>query len=613
MNTNTNFYGYYFIFLLFLSHSIFNLNLLSNTYLFLALVLILFVSLTNKIQFPSFKFFEFENKFSLVSVLVIILIIFPSLYLQYLIFNNDFNWGGDHRDHVQWSLVNTEFWISKIFSERGNINFIKNKSFLELLINSRIFLLFSLIAIFFIIFKIKLSRFFLIPLFLLVYLISYFENITTPTPQATYFINNVINIFLHILNFDFMSGIGITNFLSILFWLLFLRPMILGQWPDWKILPFALIIYWHSEILYFINFGFIEAWSLIFLFTAFELIIIKGKKHSDICCLLIGVGACFKPPVGLFLPFFLLYGISLHETKSNFKLLLSFISAILPLQIFSHLREANSWRWSPIELENYSLYTYKSETFYKWQYRINDFQFYFLIALLFLFLYIVYNILKCKDKKLYIFLLITFLGLFSIYFFNLKLINYFLWIRYYIYSFIPLLIILTIISYKYSKKISIFISTSIILFASINLSNWYEINRNNLYEMNFSGQDAGPIFMGINQIINTNNKILKDKSINKITISRNFNWIYNVPIYLFNDIKLNASKKGDLICDCNNEEAIINFFPIENKYFNNKDKKRFLYKRSLKKQCIEKMELTCSHIYRLNDKSNQTISILGIR
>ncbi len=610
---STSYYGYIFLFLIFFNHSVFNLNLLPLSYKIILFLFILFLSIYRDIKLPYFNYFKIENKLNYISILIFFLISIPSIYVQYLTFNNDFNWGGDHRDHIQWSLVNIEFWISSIFSDRNDFNLINNKSLFSIFFSSRLFLLICFFFFLFSIFKLNLKTIFLLPIFLFFFLISYYENIITATPQATYFITIPINFILYFFNYELMSSISIINFLSIPFWLFFLRPCFIGRWPDLYILPFALLIYWQSEILYFVNFGFIEAWSLIFLFTSFELILKKGRKHADICCILLGIGACFKPPIGLFLPLFLIYGFNFRNIFKNSSLLLSFFISFFSLQIFSKLREINNWRWSPIQFENYSFFSFKAESFYKWKYRIDDWQLYFIISILICLIIIITNLFLKKNKNLYIFLLTSSLVLFSVYFFNTKLISYFLWLRYYIYFVIPIFSILFFLNYKNSNIIHVFLSVLIILFSSINLSNWSHVNRENLYEMNNSGQDAGPIFIGIKNIINENKKLLSDNSIKSVLISRYFHWIYRVPNYLFTDIAINVGPKDILICECENNKAIVNFFPSKNNFFNNKDESRFIKEnQDLKNICMQKMKLTCKNNIYIKNQNGNIITILGI-
>ena len=74
-----------------------------------------------RIAFPKFTFQLKVKDFKLNHIIIVFLIIFPSIIFLNNISFGDFNWGGDHRDHVLATLVNNEFWLSSIASERDTI------------------------------------------------------------------------------------------------------------------------------------------------------------------------------------------------------------------------------------------------------------------------------------------------------------------------------------------------------------------------------------------------------------------------------------------------------------------------------------------------------------
>ena len=124
----SSYYVLYSIFLFFLSHTIFYLKSL-NVFLTFVLLLLIFTNLfLKRIAFPKFTFQLKVKDFKLNHIIIVFLIIFPSIIFLNNISFGDFNWGGDHRDHVLATLVNNEFWLSSIASERDTIeNFnIKN-------------------------------------------------------------------------------------------------------------------------------------------------------------------------------------------------------------------------------------------------------------------------------------------------------------------------------------------------------------------------------------------------------------------------------------------------------------------------------------------------------
>ncbi|MFN3656960.1 MAG: hypothetical protein ACK4UO_06870 [Pseudolabrys sp.] len=91
-------------------------------------------------------------------------------------------------------------------------------------------------------------------------------------------------------------------------WLFALRPWLIGRWPDLRILPAALLLYWHGEIIHYVNSTSLESWGLVFALLAAELIIARGARAAPLACLLIGAAATVKEPFILALPFVWLAG-----------------------------------------------------------------------------------------------------------------------------------------------------------------------------------------------------------------------------------------------------------------------------------------------------------------
>ena len=210
------------------------------------------------------------------------MIILPSLIYLSKVANNDFNFGGDQRDNVLWGLANTEFWISEFSSERGKFNSISDKNILKIFLNSRLFILLIISTICLICFKFKKGGIGIIFLFFSFYAWSYNESIWSDQNiirvQGIYFFSMVSNLVIFFLNLDLMDSLRYTNFFSIIFWLFILRPIFINKFPDLSILPFAVLVLWHPDILFIINGSHGEPWSLILFFICIELIILEKKR-----------------------------------------------------------------------------------------------------------------------------------------------------------------------------------------------------------------------------------------------------------------------------------------------------------------------------------------------
>ena len=153
-----------------------------------------------------------------------------------------------------------------------------------------------------------------------------------------------------------------------------------------------------------------------------------------------------------------------------------------------------------------------------------------------------------------------------------------------------------------------------------------KINKSNLYELNFSSFiNSDPLFLGLDPLIKKNKDILDKKNINEVYVSRSTDIIYKIPTYLYKDIKVLSSNKFDPICECNLEKpAIINFYPkLRGPLLNfRKDLPLHpegwgqLFGNNLelsRKECIKKMNNTCSIVSLLLEDNEKVIATLGIK
>ena len=88
---------------------------------------------------------------------------------------------------------------------------------------------------------------------------------------------------------------------------------------------------------------------------------------------------------------------------------------------------------------------------------------------------------------------------------------------------------------------------------SFDLIKFLKINKNNLYELNFISFDTDPIFLGLDPLIKENKEILNKKKINEVYISRSTRIIYKIPQYLYTDVKITATGRSEIICECSKE------------------------------------------------------------
>jgi hypothetical protein len=621
----SSYYILYTIFLLFLSHTIFYLKSL-NVFLTFVLLLLIFTNLfLKRIAFPKFTFQLKVKDFKLNHIIIVFLIIFPSIIFLNNISFGDFNWGGDHRDHVLATLVNNEFWLSSIASERDTIENFNIKNIFFSFYKIRIFLLIILLGLTVFLYKKDYGNLANILLLVVFYFWSSIDIINTEKdPRGLYFISLPFNSLFYFLKLNLMDAIRFTNFFSIIFWLLILRPIIIGEYPNLKILPFALAIYWNPQMIYIVNGGFTDTWAIIFLLLAIELVIKKKHDFTPQAIILLGIGTCFKSPIALLIPCFFLYGKPwVGENKRRLMHLLTLFSSIIPIYFFTKLRDLNSWNWQPIKFHNYG-FSHLDRSYLDLAYIYVENYKYILIIFFICFFIFFKNFMKNKWESS--FFLLTSFFIFSVYFFNElgQMKQHVLYFQYYMWSYIMLFSFILINSINIQKRYLLLMVFLISFVYSFDLIKFLKINKNNLYELNFIVFVTDPIFLGLDPLIKENKEILDKKKIDEVYISRSTRIIYKIPQYLYKDIKISATNRSEIICECSKERpAIMNFFPkLRRLILNFKEGMTAfpegyneLYGHNLEQtqnKCLKKMNNTCSIVKLLKEKDGKIISTLGI-
>ena len=622
----SSYYVLFAIFLLFFSHTIFYLKNLNLFYSFLLILFFLTVCIFKEVPFPKFNFQLKITDLKLNHVFIILLIIFPSVFFLKNISFGDFNWGGDHRDFVLASLVNNEFWLSSIGSERDTLENLNIKNIFFSFYKIRIFLLAIVIGLTIFLYKKKYGNLANIFLLIIFYAWSSIDIINTEKdPRGLFFISLPFNSLFYFLKLNLMDAIRFTNFFSIIFWLLILRPIIIGEFPDLKILPFALAIYWNPQMIYIVNTGVTEPWSIIFLLLAIEIVIKKKYNFAPQAVILLGIGACFKTPIALLIPCFFLYGKPwVKDNKRRLVHCLTLFSSILPVYFFTQLRDVGAGTWQPIKLQYYG-FSHLDNSYLDLAY-VNFDIYKFILIIFFICLFIFFkNFMKNKWES--IFFLFTSIFIFSIYFFNgfSQMMQHVMYFRYYMWSYIVLFGFILINSINIQKRYLLLMVFLIGFVYSFDLIKFLKINKSNLYKLNFISFNTDPIFLGLDPLIKENKEILDKKKINEVYISRSTKIIYKIPEYLYTDIKISATSRSEIICECSKERpAIINFFPkLRRLLLNFKEYMvgwpeglNELYGHNLEQsqnKCLEKMNNTCSIVKLLKEDDGKIIATLGIK
>ena len=94
----------------------------------------------------------------------------------------------------------------------------------------------------------------------------------------------------------------IVNVLSVPVWLFVLRPWMLGRWPDWQVLPVALLVYFQPLALVYAGSALLEPWAFVFLLLALEALVALNREEVWLAVPLAASAIVFKESAILLLP-----------------------------------------------------------------------------------------------------------------------------------------------------------------------------------------------------------------------------------------------------------------------------------------------------------------------
>jgi hypothetical protein len=94
----------------------------------------------------------------------------------------------------------------------------------------------------------------------------------------------------------------IVNGLSVPAWLFVLRPIVIGRWPDWQVLPVALLIYFQAPAFVYLSSTLIEPWAIVFMLLSVEALVALPPDDRWVAVLLAAIGTWFKETAVLLLP-----------------------------------------------------------------------------------------------------------------------------------------------------------------------------------------------------------------------------------------------------------------------------------------------------------------------
>ena len=155
----------------------------------------------------------------------------------------------------------------------------------------------------------------------------------------------------------------LSNVSAVLCWLFVLRPWLVGRWPDLRILPVAVLLFWQKDVIYYFDSVYLEPWGVIFALLGVELLIAKGRDGAPMACLCIGAAATIKEPFILALPLAWLAGEPWRLSWRNLvQLCAAGVAAGMPFVIYVAARKSIGFSRSvQISLSTDVLHNYVAE------------------------------------------------------------------------------------------------------------------------------------------------------------------------------------------------------------------------------------------------------------
>jgi hypothetical protein len=122
-------------------------------------------------------------------------------------------------------------------------------------------------------------------------------------PAGFYLLSTPLNVAFEVVSFPYpFSANHIINALSVPAWLFVLRPLVIGRWPDWPVLPVAALLYFQGPALTYVVSSVLEPWAIVFLLLAFEALVVFDRGDRWMAVILAAVATGFKETAVLFIP-----------------------------------------------------------------------------------------------------------------------------------------------------------------------------------------------------------------------------------------------------------------------------------------------------------------------
>ena len=122
-------------------------------------------------------------------------------------------------------------------------------------------------------------------------------------PTGFYLLATPLSVAFEAANIPYpITANHIANVLSVPVWMFVLRPLIIGRWPDWRVLPVALLVYFQAPAFVYLGSALLEPWALVFLLLSVEALAAFGPDERWMAVPLAAAATFFKETAILLLP-----------------------------------------------------------------------------------------------------------------------------------------------------------------------------------------------------------------------------------------------------------------------------------------------------------------------
>ena len=122
-------------------------------------------------------------------------------------------------------------------------------------------------------------------------------------PTGFYLIATPLNVAFEVARIPYpFTANHIVNALSVPAWLFVLRPMMIGRWPDWRVLPVVLLVYFQAPALVYVTGALLEPWAVVFLLLSVEAVAAFEPDERWRALPLCAIATFFKETAILLMP-----------------------------------------------------------------------------------------------------------------------------------------------------------------------------------------------------------------------------------------------------------------------------------------------------------------------